>query len=206
MIAYLKGRIVEMGEDRCVLLTGGGVGYEVFIPSSSATALLRGKDEVSLYIKMVVREDSLELYGFLSPEEKALFSKLIGISKLGPKTAMCVLSHLTPQMLYEAVVKEDIKSLSQVPGIGKKTASRIIWELKDSISPSEATTLLGAGHHPADQQGRTFSDALSALVNLGYEPAEVEPILRDVLTSEPDLMVEEAVRAVLRLKNPMKDS
>ncbi len=201
MIAYIEGTPIEVQEDRCVILTRTGVGYEVFIPSSLGGDILKGdKRDISLYIKTVVREDAIDLYGFASLEEKHIFCELVRISKLGPKTAMAILSHLSPGQIYDAVVKGDEKSLCRVPGIGKKTARRIIWEIKDkvcSISPPITTSL--------EYRNGIFSDALSALVNLGYGTEEVEPLLKEILSSEPDLMVEEAVRAVLKKKGLSKE-
>ncbi len=202
MIGYLEGKIIEIKEDRCVVLTCGGVGYEVFIPSSLGREILEGDErEIALYIKSVVKEDSFDLYGFSSREEKGIFCELMGISKLGPKTALAILSHLSPPEIYEAVMKEDIRRLCEVPGIGKKTAGRIIWEIKDRM---RAPTSYGDGrfNKTSPLHSGVFSDALSALINLGYEREEVEPVLRDVLSSDSELMVEEAVRAVLRKKAP----
>ncbi len=196
MIGFIKGELKFLKGDTCVVLTQSGIGYEVYLPSNYLTNnLIDTGEKIELFVKTVVREDALELYGFLSEEERSMFVKLIGISKLGPKTAMAMLSHMSPPEITDAIYTEDVAHLSRVPGIGQKTAKRIILELKEKIKSKK--DLVPRKNLPRSED-RTFSDALSGLINLGYREEEVYDKLKQVLDLEPDLMVEETIRKVLK--------
>ncbi|MFP4214059.1 MAG: Holliday junction branch migration protein RuvA [Desulfohalobiaceae bacterium] len=196
MIAYLQGSLLQVWPEGCIILTPGGVGYILSIPGKLYQELPGSGEEVALYVHTVVREDALELYGFAQQEELQTFKQLIGVSKLGPKTSLGIISKFSPQKLQEILYREDTASLSQVSGIGAKTAKRIIWELKESFSLQQS--LPGQGQQPYTAQGGNFADALAALQGLGYTEAEVLPVLQQVQQEEPDLMLEEVIRSVLK--------
>jgi Holliday junction DNA helicase RuvA len=165
MIGSLRGRLLSKRADG-VIVDVQGVGYEVFVPSSAAANLPEQGVEIFLHIHTHVKEDSIKLFGFLSPHEKQVFSTLLGVNGIGPKLALNVLSGLPGESFRQAVEAEDTAALSRVPGVGKKTAARIILELKQKL-PSMT----------ADLRDAAFEDALSALVNLGYRKTEAQKAL-----------------------------
>lgn len=166
MIAHLRGRLLAKTPQSVVVETGG-VGYEVAISIPTFTALPAEGNEVSLLIHTHVREDALALFGFTSATEKRLFEKLLGISGIGPKLAVTVLSGLPPERLIAAIHGQDHATLTRIPGVGKKTAERIVLELKDKLQQL-ATTM------PAGNATPVAEDVLSALVNLGYQRAAAQ--------------------------------
>jgi len=166
MIAHLRGRILEKHPSH-LILEAAGVGYQVTISVPSFSGLPSEGAEVSLYIHTHVREDTLALYGFLRREEKQLFERLIGVSGIGPKLAITVLSGIAADALVSALRGNDITALTRIPGVGKKTAERMMLELRDKLEGLAAAPAPG----PAM---RVEEDVVSALVNLGYQrtPAE----------------------------------
>jgi len=197
MIGYLRGELVEKWDKGCLVLTGGGVGYAVSIPAPAVAALPARGNEVSLYVHTVVREDALELYGFPTFDDKNVFETLIGVTKLGPKTALSILSFFTADELRDAVAMGDVDALTRVPGIGKKSAQRIFIELQYKL---EAKT--GARPDFVVQkggQGAVYRDALAGLTNLGYAENEAASALRRALEAEPDLDVSQALRQSLKI-------
>jgi Holliday junction DNA helicase RuvA len=160
MIAHLRGRLLSKTPQSVVVETGG-VGYEVAISIPAFTALPSEGNEVSLLIHTHVREDALLLFGFMNATEKRLFEKLLGISGIGPKLALTVLSGLPPERLIAAIHGQDHATLTRIPGVGKKTAERIVLELKDKLQELAPTSIPGVAAPVAE-------DVLSALVNLGY--------------------------------------
>jgi Holliday junction DNA helicase RuvA len=197
MIAYLEGRLVEIFPDSCLVLTSGGVGYLVHIPSSVIERLPEPGQEIQLYIQTIVREDAIELYGFRSRQEHEAFKVLVSVSKLGPKTGLAILSTMDPESLAQAIVSEDDLALRRVPGIGPKSAKRMIWELKDKFT-IESSLQVELEQGPWGKSSATFSDALAALKNLGYREIEIKPVLNEVLQKDPELVVNELIRAVLK--------
>ncbi|TLM66831.1 MAG: Holliday junction branch migration protein RuvA [Deltaproteobacteria bacterium] len=180
MIALLRGDLAYKSIDHVIVDTGG-VGYRVFIPLSTFYAL-PDTGAVRLLIHTHVREDALLLFGFATPAEKDMFAQLIGISGIGPKVALNILSHIPVAELQTAVLAGDIKRLSALPGIGKKTAERLVLELKDKLGPAGLPT---AGQPPAAQptargQADPLADVLSALVNLGYKDAQARKVLESM--------------------------
>lgn len=201
MIGYLKGTLLDVRTETCTLLTPGGVGYVLHAPVPLLERLPEPGEELALFVHTVVREDAIDLYGFATREEQKAFSLLISVSKLGPKTALAILSTFDPSALSQIIVQEDDTSLVRVPGIGPKSAKRIIWELKDRVDPGiVASSPVGSGLKSSGQ-GSTFADALTGLTNLGYSESEVRPLLHEVLSQEPELLVAEAIRAVLKKKS-----
>ncbi len=196
MINYLQGILLERRIEGCTLLTPGGVGYELRLPAGALERLPETGQEVGLYVRTLVREDAIELFGFSDKDEQDVFSLLISVSKLGPKIALAILSTFDPQSLRETVVREDAQALTRVPGIGQKSAKRLIWELKDKFQ-GWGPEVSGLGKSSGTRQ-TTFSDALAGLVNLGYKEGEIRSVLSQVLEQDPDLIVGEAIRAVLR--------
>src|SRR5947209_899387 len=168
MIGYLEGRLKQLDTTRAVVLAGG-VGYEVRI-SLSTYYRLEGHPDVSLDIHTHVREDALSLYGFATADEKFAFEKLISISGIGPTLAVKILSGIDPPTLAEAVARGDVRKLSSIPGVGKKTADRICLELKDKLIVPESAkvTAPSASHNTIDD------DVQSALINLGYRQKDAE--------------------------------
>lgn len=174
MIAYLKGTVSHIFADSC-FIDVHGVGYRVFAPASTLDMLTVGQ-ETLVYTYMSVREDDISLYGFASLDEYELFMLLIGVNSVGPKVALGILSAGSPDSFRLAVHKKDIKGLTKLPGIGKKTAERIVLELQDKIgSAAEAEDSLAAAvQHPAADD--ILRETVAALVSLGYTEAEVLPV------------------------------
>jgi Holliday junction DNA helicase RuvA len=173
MIAHLRGRILEKHTSH-VILEAAGVGYEVTISVASFSGLPAEGAEVSLYIHTHVREDTLALYGFLRREEKQLFERLIGVSGIGPKLAITVLSGIAADALVTALRGNDLTALTRIPGVGKKTAERMVLELRDKLDG------LAAAPAPRPTTGME-EDVVSALVNLGYQRGPAEQAVKRAL-------------------------
>jgi Holliday junction DNA helicase RuvA len=169
VIAHLAGRILRKGPQE-VVVDVSGVGYRVLIPLSTFYRLGEAGEETRLRIHTHVREDALVLYGFLTPEEQAIFERLIDVSGVGPKLAVNILSGIEAVELAEALRGSDVARLTRVPGVGRKTAERLVLELKDKLSAIGAQ----APASPAAQPSTQKEDLLSALANLGYSRAEAE--------------------------------
>jgi Holliday junction DNA helicase RuvA len=192
MIAHLKGTILEKHPNQ-VVLDAGGVGYDVQIPVSTYTALPDAGAVFALRIHTHVREDAIQLFGFATSEEKVVFERLIGVSGIGPKLAVTVLSGLATPELITAIRTGDVQRLVRIPGVGKKTAERIGLELKDKLASTAA-----AGE-PADiGAGDLRDDVISALVNLGYQRAAAEKAVQAELKRSPGAAFEDVLRAALR--------
>lgn len=194
MIGYLQGQVVLKTAKGCILLTQGGVGYHVVLPLRLLHCLPDQGEQAAYYVFTLVREDVLELYGFATWEERTAFEVLLGVSKLGPKTALAILSYFDLSALHQTVARQDEYSLSKVPGIGKKSAQRILLELQDKLkilpaAPDEV--------HPGTSRMQR-SDILAGLTNLGYGEAEVAPMIDEIMREEPDLGVGEVIRVALK--------
>ncbi len=174
MIAHLRGVLLEKHPNQAVV-EAGGVGYDVTIPVSTYSALPEPGAEVRLRIHTHVREDTLALYGFATEEEKALFERLITVSGIGPRLAITVLSGLPVTELYAAIRGGAVERLLRIPGVGRKTAERIVLELREKLpaTPAAARETVAAGAMSAVEQ-----DVLSALVNLGCTAAAAEAAVR----------------------------
>ncbi len=167
MIGRLTGRLAEKSPD-LVVLDVGGVGYLVHIPLSTFYELPETESPASLWIHTHVREDTLALYGFLTERERALFLMLLSVAGIGPRVALTVLSGIPPAELVEALRKQDVRRLVAIPGVGKKTAERMVLEL------AEKSSKFAAEPEAATPTAVSADDVLSALVNLGYRKAEAE--------------------------------
>ena len=192
MIGYLRGSILERTPER-VLLDVGGVGYDVHVPLSTYYEIERAaaSGSISLYIHTHVREDEISLFGFWTTRERLLFERLIAVSGIGPKLARVVLSGMAPEDLTQAIASADLGRLATIPGIGKKTAERIVLELRDKMRDLAAELPVGSGAPAADQ------DVVSALVNLGYKPAQAERAVADARRERPDAPFHDLLRASL---------
>lgn len=175
MIAHLKGLILEKGATE-VIVDVSGVGYRVAMSLLSLARLPEKGAELSLRIRTVVREDALDLYGFLTAVEEDLFLQLTSVSHVGPKLAITVLSGLEVDELVAAIAKGDVARLIRIHGVGKKTAERLVLELKDKAKLLGAAATPGA--KPAKAGRSPKSDLVSALVNLGYKEAQAEQAAR----------------------------
>jgi Holliday junction DNA helicase RuvA len=194
MIARLRGTLVDKAPSR-IVVDVGGVGYDVQVPLSTFYSLGDTGAEVVLRVHTHVREDTIALYGFATPLEHDLFERLIGISGVGPKLALAVLSGIEPAELIRAVRMQDVARLTKIPGVGKKTAERIGLELKDRLpAPPEAAR--GVEALPAEDELR--NDLLSALLNLQYQRVPAEKALDEALAASPGGTFEQLLKAVLR--------
>ena len=196
MIAFLRGRVHDKQPNR-VIVDVGGVGYEVHVPLSTFYNVGDEGAEVSLRVHTHVREDALQLYGFLTELERQLFERLIAISGIGPKLAIVVLSGMEPRDLMASVQRADVARLTTIPGIGKKTAERIVLELKDRLSQITVPVAAGTTAEPSSAD-QLRSDLLSALLNLGYHRQQAEKAIDATVTSNPNASFEHAVRTALR--------
>jgi Holliday junction DNA helicase RuvA len=198
MITFLRGKVVEALPTQ-VTVDLNGVGYEVLIPLSSFDRLPAPGGEVHLLTHLAIREDAHVLYGFMTAAERELFRLLINtVSGIGPKIALNVLSGMNPVALRGAVAKGDVKALSQISGVGKKTAERIVVELKDKIGAAGAWEASSAGRalSTTDQK---VNDAVLALMALGFKQPEAHETVRSVQAAlGPQTSVEELVRASLK--------
>jgi len=184
MIAFLRGTLLEKHPNQVIVDTGG-VGYDVVIPVSTFSALPDAGAEVRLRIHTHVREDALSLFGFLTPEEKGIFEKLISVSGIGPKLAITVLSGLNTADLVTAIRNSQVDQLVRIPGVGKKTAERIVLELKDKLEGIGIGAAAGptATRPAAPALDAIEQDVLSALVNLGCNRASAEGAVRKARAS-----------------------
>ena len=194
MLTYLVGRVLERTENGCVLVTAGGIGYEIFLPEHALAQLPAQGGSAAFYTSFIVREDAQELFGFPSWDERQTFNLLTGINRVGARTALAILSSYRPDDLRRIVADDDAAALTQVSGIGKKTAQQIFLELKYKLK-GEAPVSLSAA---AAGRPSVYRDALTGLANLGYDEDTAGQVLRKVLESDPELDVGEALRAALK--------
>ena len=195
MIALLRGLLIEKHPNQAIV-EAGGVGYDVTIPVSTFTHLPDAGAEVRLRIHTHVREDALALYGFLTHDEKALFEKLIGVSGIGPTLAVKVLSGLAAPDLINSIRRGEVERLVRIPGVGKKTAERMVLELRDKLpaaSGTEREAPADAGLSPIDQ------DVLSALLNLGCARPQAEAAVRKAKAGDGATGFEPLFRRALEL-------
>jgi len=199
MIAFLRGKLLEKHPNQVIVETSG-VGYDVMIPVSTFSTLPDAGAEVALRIHTHVREDALALFGFLTSEEKALFEKLISVSGIGPTLAIKVLSGIATAAIIDAIRGGHVEQLVRIPGVGKKTAERMVLELKDKLEG------LGGGVAPASISARSEpalsgieQDVLSALLNLGCQRSAAEAAVRKAKAADPSSAFEPMFRKALEL-------
>jgi Holliday junction DNA helicase RuvA len=195
VIALLRGTIVEKDPSR-VIVDVEGVGYNVQVPLSTFYALGDPGASVILRVHTHVREDVIGLYGFATRLEQNLFERLIAINGIGPRLGLAVLSGIEPSELISAIRRQDVARLTQIPGIGKKTAERIGLELKDRLPLTlDAPGQVAAPSSPRDQ---LRDDVLSALLNLGYQRGAAEKAIEKIVAAAPDAGFERTLKETLR--------
>ena len=177
MIGYLKGIVTHLFREHC-FIDVHGVGYRVFVPASTMEKLTIGK-ETTVFTYMNVREDAILLYGFATQDEYDLFMLLISVNGVGPKVALGVLSAVNPDGFRLAVHQKNIKVLTKMPGIGKKTAERIVLELQDKIGPVDDGAVADIAVPSTAASKGMMSEAVEALVGLGYSEQEILPVVEE---------------------------
>ena len=200
MISYIRGTLAEKNEDSAVV-EAHGVGYQIFVPVPVLSELPPLGESVKIYTYFSVREDGMSLFGFLSRQDLAMFKPLIGINGIGPKSALGILSALRPDVLRMAVASGDAKTISRAPGVGPKTAQRIILDLKDKIRPED---VLAGGLEESlavpeeiSGVGQAGKEAVEALTALGYSAAEAAGAVKKVKITE-EMTAEDVLKGALR--------
>jgi Holliday junction DNA helicase RuvA len=189
MIASLQGKVESVGGEGAVINVGG-VGFRVYMPTSDLTELGKPGQDVKVYTHLHVREDNISLYGFGTADALWLFETLIGVTGLGPKLSLAMLSAMSPEQITMAIATGNTDMLDMVPGIGKKVASRIILELKDKIGAGWVIT-------PATQVSQENTDVLASLTSLGYSAGEAVKAV-GALPDDPKLKLEEKLKLALQ--------
>lgn len=202
MFSYIKGTLEEYWEDT-IVVESGGIGWNIHVPLSVLDRLPHVGDPIKIYTSFQVKEDSMALYGFFSRQDLKMFNRLLGVNGIGPKAALGILSCLNPDDLRMAIIAEDAKAIARAPGIGPKTAKRVILDLKDKISMDEVlpqeftqgqTDTVKAAASGVDGAGK---EAIEALVALGYSPTEATKAVRQVTITE-DMNSEAVLKASLK--------
>lgn len=197
MIAYLKGKLTFVKGD-LVIVEVAGIGYRLLIPTSAVSRLPQVGEEVFIHTYLHVREDAMLLYGFLSEEERELFEILQNVSGIGPKAALAILSTTTVANFKQAVLQDKVALLTKIPGIGKKTAQRVILELKDKLA-KENINIDNSLEVTVDVAQGVTGDALNALMSLGYSSAEANRAVNQVVTANGSTDVEEIIKMALKI-------
>lgn len=199
MIGYVKGILEEIEED-CVIVDVNGLGIRILTGGALASQMLVPGSEVKIYTYTYVKEDAFQLYGFISKDELSLFKKLITVSGIGPKGAASILSAFSAEDLRYAIYAEDIKTISKAPGIGKKTAERLVLELKDKVELDyQADTLLGqlADETVGSTEPNNRKDAIDALTALGYSSMDAAKAVKQA-DPNADMDAEDILKAALK--------
>jgi len=198
LIARLKGTVLE-STPLLVVLDANGVGYEVHIPVTTAEKVPGIGAECSLFIHSVYREDSAMLYGFASREDRDFFRLLVEkVSGIGPKIGISILSRMSTELLRGAIASGDVALLSKCPGIGKKTAERLVIELKDKVGLAAGGDTNAPGTFRSGGEPSHFQDAVSSLIILGYKPADADKLVRKAISKlSPEASVEALIKAAL---------
>lgn len=191
MIASIRGEVIDIALDHAVI-EAAGVGYKVMATPSTLATLRRGED-ARLITAMIVREDSMTLYGFVDREARDLFLTLLGVSGVGPKTALATLAVYDAQALRQALGDGDVTALTRVPGIGKRGAERMVLELRDKIGPVAPGAGTGFGGHAVR------APVVEALVGLGFPAKQAEEAADKVLANDPEATTSAALRAALSM-------
>jgi len=206
LIGYLKGTIVEVF-DNTVILDVGGIGYLIEMPTSFLAKLPPVGHKIQIYTRLIVRDDQINLYGFLDKKALLVFRVLLEVSGVGPKLALNILSVLSPEDLVSDIAKGDASRIRSVHGVGKKTAARICVDLKEKA----AKILAQEGHivralAPQENQPENglLDDAVSALVNLGYRPREAKRVLSEIVSKKEGLEVDKLIKMALQRLSKVK--
>jgi holliday junction DNA helicase RuvA len=200
MIAYLSGKLLEK-DANLVIIDVGGVGYEVSIPLSTFYELSEIGEDVTLRVQTIVREDAFQLFGFKTLREKELFLLLISVSGIGPKSAITALSGMSADEIISAIRTNNLVRLNAIPGVGKKTAERIVIELRDKITKLSviAGEEMKSEGVPMSSGDAIMDDAISALTNLGYNNAAAEKALNQAMQEGTEMSVQKLLRRSLQL-------
>lgn len=183
MFEYIKGTLISINPHKAVIDVGG-IGYILHIPLNAFSATPPLGKEITFYISSIIREDSHKNFGFLSVEERDLFEKISGISGVGPKTALALIGHLDTQSLESAITTANSTILSKIPGIGKKTAERLIVELRDKVLKGlKKSPLPTTAQKELSEEDQKMNDALSALMNLGYNSLQAQQAIKKALSN-----------------------
>ena len=198
MIGYVKGVVTHLFTDSC-FVDVQGIGYRIFIPNSTRQKLAIGQ-KATLFTYLNVREDALTLHGFYTQEEYELFLSLISVSGIGPKVAAGILSTITPQNFRSAISANNAAILTKLPGIGKKTAERIILELKDKVGIGAESDVSTSGQSAdSNLPGDIQQEAIQALIALGYNHAEITPVIKKIYQREGATHTEISLEQLIRL-------
>ena len=200
MYSYIKGQLAEVIDENHIVAENHGIGYDICVPATLLETLPKTGAEIKIYTYLHVKEDIFMLYGFLSPDDRKVFKLLIGVSGIGPKGALGILSVMSADTLRFAVLSEDAKAIAKAPGVGGKTAQRVIIELKDKLSLEEAFEL--KTEHVAADAGKDEvkgkkKEAVEALVSLGYASSEALKVLSGIEITA-DSTVEEILKQALK--------
>lgn len=197
MIAFLQGVLIESLPTQ-VVVEAGGIGYQVFIPLSSFDRLPVPGASVKILTHLQVREDAHVLYGFMTAAERDLFRLLVNnVSGIGPKLALAVLSGMSVASFKAAVVGNDVAALARISGLGKKTAERIVLELRDKLGVSAAWEAASSAHAPTPEE-TAVNDAVLALISLGYKQVEAHKAVKKVMAERPGAEAEDLIRQALK--------
>lgn len=200
MFSYIRGLMAEIWEDT-VVVESGGIGWNIHVPLSVLDKLPRIGEEIKIYTSFQVREDAMTLYGFLSRQDLQMFQQLLGVNGIGPKAALGILSAMSLDELRIAIVSEDVKAISKAPGIGPKTAKRMILDLKDRIRMEDilpsGTVQEAEAVSSGVSAGGAAKEAIEALAALGYSMSEAAKAVRQVEITD-DMSVEAVLKASLR--------
>jgi len=182
MFEYIKGTLIDKEPSKAVV-EAGGIGYRLSIPLSTFNRLPATKNSVELYLSHIVREDSETLYAFMTKEERNLFESVLAVSGIGPKTGSAIVGHIDTATFQKAIAGSDISLLSKIPGIGKKTAERLVVEMRDKFKGKGKTVFATA---PQILENSLLSDAFSALINLGYPPMDAQKAVQAALAEKKE--------------------
>ncbi|MBE5939897.1 MAG: Holliday junction branch migration protein RuvA [Lachnospiraceae bacterium] len=186
MIGFIKGYIDDIGENS-LLVECGGMGYNIFVPGTVFDSNCKIGREIKLYTYMSVREDAIQLYGFLTKEELAVYKMLIGVNGIGPKAGISILSTLSPNDLRYAVISDDVKAITAVPGIGSKTAQKVILELKDKLNLEDVfESEVSTNKLTSSSADNVQNETVQALVALGYSQSEALKAIRSIEIDNDD--------------------
>jgi len=196
MIAQIRGQLIQKSPGLVIVETNG-VGYQIYVSLNTFYDLPGIEQPVRVYTYTHVREDVLQLYGFSTPLEKELFQTLIGVQGIGPKLALNILSGISAPLLLESLGSGDVNRLLAIPGVGRKTAERMILDLKEKVPKLESrVSPIPRGIRPLDELAE---DVVSALVNLGYKKSQAEKTVESVCRQKPGLKLEEALKESLKV-------
>jgi Holliday junction DNA helicase RuvA len=196
MIAQVRGRLIQKGPGS-VVIEANGLGYQVFVSLTTFYELPELEQTVILHTHTHVREDALQLFGFSTPLEKELFQILIGVTGIGPKLALNILSGIRPEELLQSLDQRDMNRLQSVPGIGRKMAERMVVDLQEKARKMESRWALPPQEKPLLEG--VAEDVISALLNLGYKKVQAEKAVEIVFRQDPDLNLEKALKAGLKI-------